>query len=105
MGYPTAENIQKIGAFDDLVKTEANGDLSYLPELKAWKMWYKEDMAGRLTETGREDHIHLAQRMVETFPTLLTKENRSQMVSFGILSTNQWRKKHLKDPKGKEINK
>ncbi|KAL7873849.1 hypothetical protein AOLI_G00129200 [Acnodon oligacanthus] len=73
--FPTAENIKKIGAFDELVKTEANGDLSYLPELKAWKMWYKEDMAGRLTETGREDHIHLAQRMVETFPTLLTKEN------------------------------
>ncbi|KAI4879445.1 hypothetical protein NFI96_013686 [Prochilodus magdalenae] len=73
--FPTAENIKKISAFDELVKTEAKGDLRYLPELKAWKMWYKEEMAGLLTATGRADHRHLAQRMVETFPSLLTKKN------------------------------
>ncbi|XP_036449572.1 multiple inositol polyphosphate phosphatase 1-like [Colossoma macropomum] len=73
--FPTSGNIRKIGAFDNLVKTEANGDLSFLPELKAWKMWYTEDMDGRLVAKGRADHRYLAQRLVKTFPSLLTKEN------------------------------
>ncbi|XP_036449035.1 multiple inositol polyphosphate phosphatase 1-like [Colossoma macropomum] len=73
--FPTSGNIRKIGAFDNLVKTEANGDSSFLPELKAWKMWYKEDMDGRLVAKGRADHRHLARRLVKTFPSLLTKEN------------------------------
>ncbi|XP_066537721.1 multiple inositol polyphosphate phosphatase 1-like [Hoplias malabaricus] len=73
--FPTAGNIKKIGKFDSLVKTEATGDLSFLPELKAWKMWYTEDMDGRLVAKGRADHRHLAQRLAKAFPSLLNKEN------------------------------
>ncbi|KAL7873848.1 hypothetical protein AOLI_G00129190 [Acnodon oligacanthus] len=73
--FPTSANIRKLDRFQRLVKTEAGGDLSFLPQLKAWKMWYKEDMDGRLVDKGRADHRHLAQRLVKTFPSLLTKEN------------------------------
>ncbi|XP_037397608.1 multiple inositol polyphosphate phosphatase 1-like [Pygocentrus nattereri] len=73
--FPTAPNIRKLYKFHSLVKTEADGDFSFLPQLKAWKMWYKEEMDGRLVAKGRADHRHLAQRLVKTFPSLLTKEN------------------------------
>ncbi|XP_072546633.1 multiple inositol polyphosphate phosphatase 1-like [Salminus brasiliensis] len=73
--FPTAGNIEKIGIFDNLVKSEAKGSLSYLPELKAWKMWYTEEMAGHLVATGRVEQRYLAQRLAKSFPTLLTKEN------------------------------
>lgn len=73
--YPTSENIRRIGELHKLVTNEASGDLSYLPELKAWKMWYKEDMGGLLVANGRADQRHLAERLVKSFPSLLTKES------------------------------
>uniref|UniRef100_A0A3B1JS54 Multiple inositol polyphosphate phosphatase 1 n=1 Tax=Astyanax mexicanus TaxID=7994 RepID=A0A3B1JS54_ASTMX len=73
--FPTAGNVEKIAILDKLVKSEAKGDLSYLPELKAWKNWYTQETAGHLTAAGRGDQIHLAKRLVKTFPTLLTKSN------------------------------
>ncbi|XP_072546052.1 multiple inositol polyphosphate phosphatase 1-like isoform X2 [Salminus brasiliensis] len=73
--FPTAGNVRKIDTFQNLVKSEAKGDLSFLPELKAWKMWYKEEMDGRLVDKGRADHRHLAQRLAKAFPTLLSKKN------------------------------
>ncbi|KAF7704839.1 multiple inositol polyphosphate phosphatase 1-like [Silurus meridionalis] len=71
--YPTSGNIKKMIQFSKLVKSQA--DLSCVRELETWKMWYKEDMDGRLVEKGRSDHRHLAQRLVKSFPTLFTKEN------------------------------
>lgn len=71
--YPTSGNIKKMIQFSKLVKSRA--DLSCVKELQTWKMWYKEDMDGRLVEKGRSDHRHLAQRLIKSFPTLITKEN------------------------------
>ncbi|KAG7328723.1 hypothetical protein KOW79_008667 [Hemibagrus wyckioides] len=71
--YPTSGNIKKMIQFSKLVKSQA--DLRCVKELQTWKMWYKEDMDGRLVEKGRSDHRHLAQRLIKSFPTLITKEN------------------------------
>ncbi|KAF5904251.1 multiple inositol polyphosphate phosphatase 1-like, partial [Clarias magur] len=71
--YPTLGNIKKMILFSKLVKSQA--DLSCVQELQSWDMWYKESMDGRLVEKGRFDHRHLAQRLIKSFPTLITKEN------------------------------
>lgn len=71
--YPTSGNIKKLIQVSKLVKTKAN--LSCVKELQTWKMWYKEDMDGRLVDKGRSDHRHLAQRLIKSFPTLITKKN------------------------------
>lgn len=74
--YPTIKNIQKMREFYDLVVRDATGDLNCLSEIKSqWKMWYTDDMDGRLVDKGREDHRHLAQRLIKWFPSLLTEEN------------------------------
>ncbi|XP_052436550.1 multiple inositol polyphosphate phosphatase 1a [Carassius gibelio] len=77
--YPTIKNIQKMREFHDLVVREATGNLNCLSEIKSqWKMWYTDDMDGRLVDQGREDHRHLAQRLIKWFPSLLTEENVRQ---------------------------
>uniref|UniRef100_A0A672KJS3 Multiple inositol polyphosphate phosphatase 1 n=1 Tax=Sinocyclocheilus grahami TaxID=75366 RepID=A0A672KJS3_SINGR len=74
--YPTIKNIQKMREFYDLVVRDATGNLNCLSEIKSqWKMWYTDDMDGRLVDKGREDHRHLAQRLIKWFPSLLTEEN------------------------------
>lgn len=65
--------------FYDLVVRNATDNLSCLSEIKSrWKMWYKDEMDGRLVKKGREDHMHLAQRLIRWFPSLLTKDNVRQ---------------------------
>lgn len=74
--FPTSGNIKKMIQFSKMVKSRA--DLSCVRELQSWKMWYKEDMDGRLVDKGRSDHRHLARRLIKSFPTLITKENVEQ---------------------------
>lgn len=77
--FPTIKNIQKMRDFYDLVVRNATDNLSCLSEIKSrWKMWYKDEMDGRLVKKGREDHMHLAQRLIRWFPSLLTKDNVRQ---------------------------
>uniref|UniRef100_A0A672K6Q5 Multiple inositol polyphosphate phosphatase 1 n=2 Tax=Sinocyclocheilus grahami TaxID=75366 RepID=A0A672K6Q5_SINGR len=74
--YPTTKNIQKMREFYDLVVRDATGNLNCLSEIKSqWKMWYTDDMDGRLVDKGRADHRHLAQRLIKWFPSLLTEDN------------------------------
>ncbi|XP_052009823.1 multiple inositol polyphosphate phosphatase 1a [Xyrauchen texanus] len=74
--FPTTKNILKMRKFYDLVVRYASGNLNCLWEIKSnWKMWYRDEMDGRLVDKGREDHKHLAQRLIRWFPSLLTKEN------------------------------
>uniref|UniRef100_A0A671QE04 Multiple inositol polyphosphate phosphatase 1 n=1 Tax=Sinocyclocheilus anshuiensis TaxID=1608454 RepID=A0A671QE04_9TELE len=74
--YPTIKNIQKMREFYNLVVRDATSNLNCLSEIKSqWKMWYTDDMDGRLVDKGREDHRHLAQRLIKWFPSLLTEEN------------------------------
>ncbi len=53
--YPTTKNVKKIARLFDLVVSHASGSASWLNYIKTWKMWYTEDMDGRLVEKGRED--------------------------------------------------
>ncbi|KTG39637.1 hypothetical protein cypCar_00023447 [Cyprinus carpio] len=77
--YPTTKNIKKMRKFYDLVVRDAAVNWNYLSEIKSqWKMWYTDDMDGRLVDKGREDHRHLAQRLIKWFPSLLTQENVRQ---------------------------
>lgn len=71
--YPTSGNIKKMIRVSKMVQSQA--DLSCIKELQSWKMWYKEIMDGRLVDKGRSDHRHLAQRLVKSFPKLITKAN------------------------------
>ncbi|KTG04759.1 hypothetical protein cypCar_00023724 [Cyprinus carpio] len=74
--YPTTKNIQKMRDFYDLVVRDATGDLNCLSEIKSqWKMWYTDEMDGRLVDKGRVDHGYLAQRLIKWFPSLLTEGN------------------------------
>nr|XP_046258383.1 multiple inositol polyphosphate phosphatase 1-like [Scatophagus argus] len=74
--YPTVKNIKKMRKFYELVKSSAAGEASWLREIQTqWKMWYTEDMDGRLAQKGVEDHKHLAIRLSKLFPTMISEEN------------------------------
>ncbi|XP_056109030.1 multiple inositol polyphosphate phosphatase 1b [Rhinichthys klamathensis goyatoka] len=72
--YPTTKNVQKIARLFDLVVSDASGSESWLNNIKTWKMWYTEDMDGRLVDKGRDDHRHLAMRLAQSFPTLISED-------------------------------
>ncbi|XP_076141466.1 multiple inositol polyphosphate phosphatase 1a [Alosa pseudoharengus] len=72
--YPTTKNVKKMKDFYNLVQSNAS-DWSHKLDLSQWKMWYTEDMDGRLVEKGREDHTNLAKRLAKYFPTLITEDN------------------------------
>ncbi|XP_051969026.1 multiple inositol polyphosphate phosphatase 1b [Xyrauchen texanus] len=82
--YPTTKNVKKIAGLFDLVASEASGSALWLNDIKnKWKMWYTEDMDGRLVEKGRDDHRHLAMRLAHLFPTLISEENlRANRIEF-----------------------
>ncbi|XP_062375888.1 multiple inositol polyphosphate phosphatase 1a [Sardina pilchardus] len=72
--YPTTKNVKKMKDFYNLVQSNAP-DWSHKLNQSLWKMWYTEDMDGRLVQKGREDHTNLAKRLAKYFPTLITEEN------------------------------
>ncbi|XP_063047607.1 multiple inositol polyphosphate phosphatase 1a [Engraulis encrasicolus] len=72
--YPTTKNVRKMRDFYDLVQTNAS-DWMQAVGLSEWKMWYTDDMDGRLVRKGQEDHTHLAQRLAKSFPTLINEDN------------------------------
>ncbi|XP_026114832.1 multiple inositol polyphosphate phosphatase 1-like [Carassius auratus] len=74
--YPSTKNIQKMREFYDFLMRNATSNLNGLSEIKSqWKMWYTDEMDGRLVDKGRADHRHLAQRLIKWFPSLLTEDN------------------------------
>lgn len=72
--YPTTKNIKRMKDFYNLVQSSASDWLQNVG-LSQWKMWYTEDMDGRLVEKGREDHRDLAIRLAKYFPSLMTLGN------------------------------
>ncbi|XP_070696761.1 multiple inositol polyphosphate phosphatase 1a [Pempheris klunzingeri] len=73
--YPTSKNVKKMRKLYELVKSSASGEESWLREIQSqWKMWYTEDMDGRLVQKGVNDHRHLAVRLSKLFPSLVTEE-------------------------------
>lgn len=72
--YPTTKNIKRMKDFYNIVQSSASNWLLNAG-LSQWKMWYTEDMDGRLVEKGREDHRDLAIRLAKYFPSLMTLKN------------------------------
>lgn len=74
--YPTTKNVKKMRKFYDVVQKAATSERSRLRQrLGEWRMWYTEDMDGRLVQKGIEDHRHLAVRLSKMFPSLISEEN------------------------------
>ncbi|KAF7644832.1 hypothetical protein LDENG_00214970 [Lucifuga dentata] len=82
--YPTTKNIKKMQQLYNLVRDKASGKESWLREIQSqWRMWYTEDMDGRLVQKGVSDHKHLAVRMSKLFPSLISEEKlRGGLISF-----------------------
>ncbi|CAB1343651.1 unnamed protein product [Coregonus sp. 'balchen'] len=72
--YPTTKNIKKMREFHNLVVQKASGEESWLREIRQWKMWYTDEMDGRLVQKGVLDHRNLAVRLSKLFPSLISKE-------------------------------
>ncbi|XP_028324396.1 multiple inositol polyphosphate phosphatase 1-like [Gouania willdenowi] len=73
--YPTTKNVKKMKKLYNIVVHNATEDHSWLREiLTEWKMWYTDDMDGRLVQKGVMDHKHLAVRLSKMFPTLISEE-------------------------------
>ncbi|XP_038593826.1 multiple inositol polyphosphate phosphatase 1-like [Micropterus salmoides] len=73
--YPTSKNVKKMQKLYQLVKSGASGKQSWLREIQTqWRMWYTEDMDGRLVKKGVSDHKHLAVRLSKLFPSLISEE-------------------------------
>ncbi|KAL0984125.1 hypothetical protein UPYG_G00137440 [Umbra pygmaea] len=82
--YPTTKNIKRMQRLYDLVLDKALHTDNWLNDIKTnWKMWYTDDMDGKLVEKGRDDHRHLAVRLANLFPSLMSEENlRSKRIRF-----------------------
>lgn len=73
--YPTTKNVRKMRELYEVVKSGASGEESWLQEIRTrWRMWYTEDMDGRLVRKGMDDHRHLAVRLSKLFPSLISEE-------------------------------
>ncbi|XP_017283551.1 multiple inositol polyphosphate phosphatase 1-like [Kryptolebias marmoratus] len=82
--YPTAKNVKKMQRFHELVRKEARGLQWWVREIRTrWKMWYTEDMDGRLARKGVEDLKHLAVRLSKLFPSVISEATlRAALVEF-----------------------
>ncbi|XP_031612896.2 multiple inositol polyphosphate phosphatase 1-like [Oreochromis aureus] len=73
--YPTSKNVKKMKKLYDVVKGIDVSNRNWLRELQTqWRMWYTEDMDGRLVQKGVNDHRHLAVRLSKLFPSLISEE-------------------------------
>ncbi|KAM4590840.1 multiple inositol polyphosphate phosphatase 1a [Odontesthes bonariensis] len=82
--YPTAKNVQKMQKLYELVRSSATAKHSWLQEIQTqWKMWYTEEMDGRLVQKGVDDHKHLAIRLSKLFPSMISEEKlRGRLIKF-----------------------
>lgn len=73
--YPTTKNVKKMKKLYDVVQGSNVSNRNWLRELQnQWRMWYTEDMDGRLVQKGVNDHRHLAVRLSKLFPSLISEE-------------------------------
>lgn len=74
--YPTAKNVKKMRQLYNFVVQMASDKDKWLHEIKTqWKMWYTDDMDGRLVQKGVDDLRHLAVRLSKLLPSLISEEN------------------------------
>uniref|UniRef100_A0AAX7T4Y4 Multiple inositol polyphosphate phosphatase 1 n=1 Tax=Astatotilapia calliptera TaxID=8154 RepID=A0AAX7T4Y4_ASTCA len=73
--YPTTKNIKEMQQLYNMILHNASGEQSWLHELQTqWRMWYTEDMDGRLVQKGVDELKHLAVRLSKLFPSLISEE-------------------------------
>uniref|UniRef100_A0A673ABS2 Multiple inositol polyphosphate phosphatase 1 n=1 Tax=Sphaeramia orbicularis TaxID=375764 RepID=A0A673ABS2_9TELE len=82
--YPTVKNIKEMHQLYELVQRNASGEESWLREIQTqWRMWYTDDMDGRLVQKGVDDLRHLAVRLSKLFPSLISEQNlRGGLIKF-----------------------
>ncbi|XP_040905517.1 multiple inositol polyphosphate phosphatase 1-like [Toxotes jaculatrix] len=82
--YPTTKIIKDIQQLYSIVLHNASGEDTWLREIQTqWTMWYTEDMDGRLTWKGVNDLKHLAVRLSNLFPSLISEEKlRGGLINF-----------------------
>lgn len=82
--YPTSKNVKKMKKLYDVVRGIGVSNWNWLRELQTqWRMWYTEDMDGRLVQKGVNDHRHLAVRLSKLFPSLISEEKlRGGLIKF-----------------------
>ncbi|XP_051935854.1 multiple inositol polyphosphate phosphatase 1-like [Hippocampus zosterae] len=82
--YPTRAIFKHMQDMYNMVKSATPDKENWVCEIQTqWKMWYSDDMDGRLARKGVDDHKHLAVRLSKLFPTLLSEENlRGGLVKF-----------------------
>ncbi|XP_028324741.1 multiple inositol polyphosphate phosphatase 1-like [Gouania willdenowi] len=75
--YPTTKKIKEMKQlYRIILHSNATEDHDWLREIQTqWKMWYTEDMDGRLVQKGVDDLKHLAVRFSKMFPSLISEEN------------------------------
>ncbi|CAF98607.1 unnamed protein product, partial [Tetraodon nigroviridis] len=89
--YPTGRNVKKMQSFYELVKSSPSGRESWLQEIQSqWRMWYTEDMDGRLVQKGVDDLRHLAVRLSKLFPSMISEEKlRAGRIKFATSSKHR----------------
>ena len=67
-----------------IILHNATGEQSWLQEIQTqWKMWYTEEMDGRLVQKGVDDLKHLAIRLSKLFPSMISEEKlRGGLIKF-----------------------
>ena len=82
--YPTTKNIKEMQQLYKIILHNATGEQSWLQEIQTqWKMWYTEEMDGRLVQKGVDDLKHLAIRLSKLFPSMISEEKlRGGLIKF-----------------------
>ncbi|XP_061647041.1 multiple inositol polyphosphate phosphatase 1-like isoform X1 [Phyllopteryx taeniolatus] len=82
--YPTGSIFKHMQQVYEAVKSATPGKECCVCEIQnQWRMWYPQNMDGRLARKGVDDHKHLAVRLSKLFPSLLSEENlRGGFVKF-----------------------
>ncbi|XP_072246976.1 multiple inositol polyphosphate phosphatase 1-like [Leuresthes tenuis] len=82
--YPTTKNIKEMQQLYKIILHNATGEQSWLREIQTqWKMWYTEEMDGRLVQKGVNDLKNLAIRLSKLFPSMISEEKlRGGLIKF-----------------------
>lgn len=80
--YPTTMTIKKMHWLYNFIVNNTSSEKSWLQQ-EPWRVWYTEDMDGRLVQKGVDELKHLAVRLSKMFPTLISEEKlRGGFINF-----------------------
>lgn len=89
--YPTTKNIKDMQRLYNIILHNATGQDRWLQEIQShWRMWYVDDMDGRLVQKGVDDLKHLAVRLSRLFPSMVSHE-KLRNGFFKILTSSKHR--------------